>query len=191
MPRKKFEEERYSSVKAVMLRDAAAVGRTEPRGERRGPEAPPEVAPEAQEAAPEPVQKPEARVAAPVVEAPKVVEKPAAAKVVAMPDRASPQSGSRGKLTEGKTKRFRLAVEEQQQVDDCLASIQRRTRQTITLSHVARVACELLVRLEEEVVEELDRHPLPARPSTSDSVAYAMYEEEVLKRLRRVYKKAR
>ena len=105
-----------------------------------------------------------------------------------MPERAT---AGRGKLSEGKTRRFRLALEEDAQLEDALANIRRRTRQKVTLSHAARVACELLVRFEDDIVAELERNPLPPIPSTQDTVAYAAYDEEILKRLRRVYKTAR
>lgn len=194
MPKKKFEEGRYSSVDAVVLRDALAVGRTAPRGERvavgggdaaetaaeEAPSSPPVVA-AAIEAAP-----------APVPSTPPPAPRPSAT-VVPMPERspAPPQTQGRGKLTEGKMKRFRLAQEEDLQIEDALASIRRRTRQRVTLSHVARAGCELLVRFQDDIVEELERNPLPPPPSTQDTVGYAAYDEEILKRLRRVYRRAR
>lgn len=184
MPKKKFEDARYSSVKAVMMRDAAAVGRTAPRGERLAAEAAVEAV------APVPEVKPAPPAPRPAPRATPPVATRAAAELVQMPKQPAPASG-RGKLTEGKMKRFRLTQEEDMQVEDALSSIRRRTRQTVNLSQVARVACELLVRLEDEIVEELERNPLPQIPSTQDTVAYAAYDEEVLRRLRRVYKRAR
>lgn len=184
MPKKKFEGEPYSAVNTVLLRDAAARGRTVPRGVREETAAETEVELEP--------QREEQR--APAAATPKVVEMPRVApapKRVVREEREEPTPSSSRKLSSGPTKKVRISPDEEKAVRRFLSRVYEETDSRVHLSQLARAGWQLALRLEKELLEELGKHPLPALPSTRDPVGYAAYEEQLIRLIHRACKRAR
>jgi len=197
MPRKKFEEaeeERYSPLNADLRRDAAAVGRN-PRP-TPAPE-PPAAASSAPSATAEP---PAAPPVSPREEKVLELPRPAPRKPAARPKpepRAASQAtekeapARRGRTSDGPTKRVRINSEEDRAVARFLGRLYEDTGTKVYLSQLARAGWALALRAEDEIRDELAKHPLPSLPSTQDSVAYADYEERLLTLLHRAIRKAK
>jgi hypothetical protein len=176
MPRKKFEDpEPRSPLDADLLRDAVAIGRQRPTGQPAQPKPEPESASAASQATPAPMAKKRGR--------PPTSPKPPGP-ALAVPSRL-------GKTSDGPTKRVRISADEDLEISQFLSRLRRETKARINISQLARAGWTMALRAEEELVAELKRSPLPRTPSTQDTVSYAAYEEEILRRLHRVFRRAR
>lgn len=103
----------------------------------------------------------------------------------------APVSSGAVRSINGPTKRIRLSTDEADEIDLFLARLKSKTGSKVNLSQLARAGWMLAMMVENELVEEAEKRPLPRIPSTQDSAAYADYEEAVRDLPRRAIKRSK
>lgn len=82
-------------------------------------------------------------------------------------------------------KKFRLTKEEDYELRDFLARVQKTCGRKVPEAILTRCAVKQLIQAETQLMEELQRSPVPDQPSTNDHVRYAEYEESWLRAVNR------
>lgn len=122
---------------------------------------------------------------APVAEAAPVVRKPpverSPAPVRPRPVAPAPKSAPRHDPVDQASPRVKVSREALQDLEDALEIFHRATGSKIHMGIATRALWALLVHAQGNILEELRRSPIGRLPSTRDPVAYAAYEDNLMK----------